>query len=134
MDPDDKGIELREVHDHEMLYTALKEKVIQGYSHYLTADDPYQAVSLFNQFKILCALRSGPFGVTHLNQLVQRILQENGLIQIDEHEPDHMYKGRPILITRNDYLLGLFNGDSGIIMPEPGMKNDELTAVFPLKI
>jgi len=133
MDPDDKGIELREVHDHEMLYTALKEKVIQGYSHYLTADDPYQAVSLFNQFKILCALRSGPFGVTHLNQLVQRILQENGLIQIDEHEPDHMYKGRPILITRNDYLLGLFNGDSGIIMPEPGMKNDELTAVFPLK-
>ena len=133
MDPDDKGIELREVHDHETLYTALKEKVIQGYSLYLSAPDPYQAVNLFNQFKILCALRSGPFGVTHMNQLVQRILQENGLIQIDERQPDHMYKGRPILITRNDYSLGLFNGDSGIILPEPGIKNGELKAIFPLK-
>jgi len=133
MDPDDKGIELREVYDQETLYAALKEKVIQGYSPYLSAHDPCQVVDLFNQFKILCVLRSGPFGVAHINQLAERILQENGLIRISERQPEHMYKGRPILITRNDYSQRLFNGDSGIILPEPGIKNGKLKAIFPLK-
>ncbi|MCJ7774406.1 MAG: exodeoxyribonuclease V subunit alpha [Desulfobacterales bacterium] len=133
LDPENKGIELGEVYNHESLYSAIKEKVIEGYSLYLTADDPYQAANLFNQFKILCALRSGPYGVVHINQLVQKILHENGLIKFNEREPDNMYKGRPVLITRNDYSLGLFNGDTGIILSEPGIKNGELKAVFPIK-
>ena len=28
------------------------------------------------------------------------------------------YRGRPLLITRNDYTLGLFNGDVGIVWDE----------------
>jgi exodeoxyribonuclease V alpha subunit len=29
------------------------------------------------------------------------------------------YRGRPVLITANDYPLGLFNGDVGIVLPDP---------------
>lgn len=133
MDPNNKGIGLQEIYEHETLFNALKEKVINGYSPYLTADNPHQAVNLFNRLKILCALRTGPFGVHAINQIVERILHEHGLIRIDAREPDAMYKGRPILITRNDYSLGLFNGDTGIILPVENAGNSELYAAFPDK-
>jgi len=132
IDSNDKGIDLKEVNDRKTLYEALKEKIVDMYTPYLTADDPYKAVKLFNQFKVLCALRSGIFGVDSINQFIQKILYENGLIQFDEQEPDSMYKGRPIIITHNDYSLGLFNGDIGIILPEFGSKTGDLRAIFPI--
>lgn len=38
------------------------------------------------------------------------------------HPRGDTYVGRPFLVRRNDYALGLFNGDSGVIVsaPEPG--------------
>ena len=39
------------------------------------------------------------------------------------------YRGQPIMITQNDYSLGLFNGDSGIVLPDP-TADDELRAFF----
>ena len=81
--------------------------------------------SLFDRFRILCALRDGPYGVHAINGVVEQILKENGLIQANER----WYRGRPILINRNDYNLHLFNGDVGVLLPDPE-SNHALRAFF----
>jgi exodeoxyribonuclease V alpha subunit len=48
-----------------------------------------------------------------LNRIVEAILAEQRLIQPGAR----WYPGRPILVTENDYTLGLFNGDIGILLP-----------------
>ena len=68
------------------------------------------------QFQILCALRRGPWGVEGLNQRIAQLLHEADLIPASEG----WYLGRPVLVTRNDYGLGLMNGDIGITLMRPG--------------
>lgn len=69
----------------------------------------------YNRFQLLCALRKGAFGVEGLNSLIEKALANKGLITLS----DYWYEGRPILITRNDYALGLMNGDIGITLSYP---------------
>lgn len=68
-----------------------------------------------SQFQVLCALRNGPFGVTGLNHRITEILNKRGLI----HATTTWYEGRPILVTKNDYRLGLMNGDIGMTLRYP---------------
>lgn len=65
------------------------------------------------RFQLLCALRKGPWGVEGLNRRIASLLAEAGLIDRTEG----WYAGRPVLMTRNDYGLGLMNGDIGITLP-----------------
>jgi exodeoxyribonuclease V alpha subunit len=95
------------------LLEALRPIVLQGCAEFLRASDVEQRFTAFEGFRILCALRRGPFGVETLNALVERILREARLIP-----PGQWYHGRPVMITRNDYNLKLFNGDVGIVLPE----------------
>ena len=69
----------------------------------------------FGSFQLLCALRQGPFGTEGLNRQISSILQKEGLVDAS-HE---WYEGRPVLVTRNDYNLGLMNGDVGIALRLP---------------
>jgi len=93
-----------------VLAGSIKESVIDGFRNYCACDDPLQALSCFDNFRILCALREGPFGVQALNALVEKLLGAEGLIE----SGDTWYHGRPIMIARNHYPLRLFNGDIGI--------------------
>ena len=92
------------------LADSIKESVIEGFREYCSCDDPLEALAFFDNFRILCALREGPFGVRALNELVEDALGAVGLIDPSER----WYHGRPIMITRNHYPLRLFNGDIGI--------------------
>lgn len=83
------------------------------------AETPRDAIERFNAYRILCAVRGGPAGVEKVNQWVEEILRTEGSIQ----RSGLHYKGRPIMVTRNDYSLGLFNGDVGIIWPDPEADN-----------
>ncbi|MFA7495880.1 MAG: exodeoxyribonuclease V subunit alpha [Acidithiobacillus sp.] len=78
----------------------------------------------YSHFRILCALRQGPWGVTGLNQAIENYLDQQGL----RTTPGIWYAGRPTLITRNDPQLGLSNGDIGIALPNPEGK---LRVYFP---
>ncbi|WP_428835353.1 hypothetical protein [Pseudomonas peli] len=69
----------------------------------------------FEDFQLLCAVRRGAWGVEGLNERVARVLHDAGLI--DSQQP--WYEGRPVLVTRNDYGLGLMNGDIGIALRLP---------------
>lgn len=93
-----------------------------------------KVLTAFDQFQLLCAVRKGPWGVEVLNERIAQALQRRGLL-----EQDHgWYEGRPVLVTRNDYSLGLMNGDIGIALrlPEPpdspgAIPRQVLRVVFP---
>ena len=121
-----KDIQWQELPRPESLFRGLKERIIRGFSGYLRATAPGEAFDLFNRFRILCALREGPFGVSSLNLLAEQVLRREGLIK----QEGRWYSGRPIMITRNDYSLKLFNGDVGIIFPD-FESNREPRAYFP---
>lgn len=65
--------------------------------------------------QILCALRKGNWGVQRLNVLVEAELVRVGLVKNSQE----FYPGKPIMLTTNDHQLGLYNGDIGIVMPDP---------------
>ncbi|WP_374317464.1 exodeoxyribonuclease V subunit alpha [Aquabacterium sp.] len=69
----------------------------------------------FDRFRLLCAVRDGDWGTTGLNLRVEKALSEAGLLQ----PKGEWYVGRPIMITRNDANLGVFNGDIGVVLPSP---------------
>ena len=107
------------------LKSALRKRVTAGFGEFLKASDPLAALAALAGFRILCALREGPFGVTGLNQLTEDILEEAGLIR----PQNPWYASRPIMITRNDYNLKLFNGDIGLLLPDSD--SGEPRAFFP---
>lgn len=63
-------------------------------------------------FQVLCAVRRGEWGVEGLNRRIARWLSAAGRIATG-HE---WYAGRPVLVTHNDYGLGLMNGDIGVTL------------------
>ena len=67
-----------------------------------------QLIEGFADFQVLCALRSGPWGVENLNLCISRWLGWG-------QEP--WYCGRPVMVTRNDANLKLMNGDVGLCLP-----------------
>jgi exodeoxyribonuclease V alpha subunit len=116
----------RDLPSPERLSRDLRKAVREGFAPYLQQSDPEAVFERLNAFRILCALREGPYGVRGLNYLVEQQLQREGLI----HPQGRWYRGQPILITQNDYTLRLFNGDVGVILPDPGA-DQELRAWFP---
>ena len=81
------------------------------------------------QFQVLCALRAGPWGVEGLNQHIAETLHKSDLISA----VTDWYVGRPVMVTRNDYGLGLMNGDIGITLDVPTDTGDAwvLKVAFP---
>lgn len=81
-------------------------------------DDPHTAwvkavLRAFDRFRILCAVHDGPWGDRALNHGVQRALAQAGLLQ----PAGEWFVGRPVMVTRNDAALGVFNGDVGVVLP-----------------
>lgn len=77
-----------------------------------------EVLQALGRFQLLCALRAGPQGVEGLNPRIASLLREQGLI---EAEQGGWYPGRPVLVTRNDYALGLMNGDVGVALSVPSV-------------
>ncbi|HET6697545.1 MAG TPA: exodeoxyribonuclease V subunit alpha [Nocardioidaceae bacterium] len=76
------------------------------------AGDGAGAVAALDRHRLLCAHREGPFGVRHWNRQAEHWLSEATGDPL--HSP--MYLGRPLLVTSNDYGLGLYNGDTGVVV------------------
>ncbi|MFZ1985898.1 MAG: ATP-binding domain-containing protein, partial [Desulfatitalea sp.] len=89
------------------------------------------AFARLNRFKILTAVRKGPYGVESMNQRVEKALRRQGRIPSMIHGASGWYPGRPVMITRNDYYHGLFNGDVGITLTRPGSPSNEMQVFFP---
>ena len=89
--------------------------IMPDMEHYMAAATPEEALQRFSQSQVLCGLRSGPWGVDNVNAALERCLKRLG------HDLSSPYcRGRPVLVTRNDYPNNLFNGDVGICWPDEG--------------
>jgi exodeoxyribonuclease V alpha subunit len=119
---------------HASLDAALQQ-MDAGYAAYreAVAADARQVAAIteaFGRFRVLCALREGPRGVAALNAAITRrfhaALDLPGLAQGPGASP--WFSGRPVLVTNNDYVLRLFNGDIGIALPDA---DGELLVHFP---
>ncbi|MCA8286710.1 AAA family ATPase [Burkholderia vietnamiensis] len=81
-----------------------------------TVPDPLPLFDALNCFRILCATRTGSRGAEHVNALVASHVRHAAHVPLAVGA--HWFTGRPIMVTRNDYALGLFNGDIGIALPD----------------
>ncbi|MET4430752.1 exodeoxyribonuclease V alpha subunit [Mycolicibacterium sp. 624] len=109
LEVDDPGPELRKVLVPQAL--AVRKAAMLG-------DGP-SALATLEEHRLLCAHRRGPHGVAHWNHQVERWLTE----ATGEPIWSAWYVGRPILVTANDYGLGLFNGDTGVALAgEAGLR------------
>ncbi|TDR53282.1 DNA helicase/exodeoxyribonuclease V alpha subunit [Halomonas ventosae] len=106
-------------HYLEVMQAAAPQAGADGEIDREALDDWARAVlAAHGQFQLLCALRRGPWGVEGLNERIRVALEKEGLIDTGEGRR-LWYPGRPVLVTSNDYGLGLMNGDIGITLALP---------------
>ncbi len=74
------------------------------------ADD---ALRSLGTFRLLCAHRRGPYGVSTWTTRIESWLSAEAA---DFDPEDRWYVGRPLLVNENDYELRLNNGDTGVIV------------------
>lgn len=67
----------------------------------------------FDRFRVLCAVHDGDWGTRGLNSSIQKALANAGLLR----PQGEWFAGRPVMVTRNDAELGVFNGDVGVALP-----------------
>ncbi len=82
------------------------------------------ALAALATFRILCAHRRGPYGVTTWTTRMEDWLADE-IPGFSAQE--RFYVGRPLLVTENDYELGLHNGDTGVVVRTGA---DRVVAVF----
>lgn len=81
----------------------------------LTGDGAW-TLEVLDRHRLLCAHREGPHGVRHWNRQVEAWLTE----ATGDPLWDEWYAGRPVLVTANDYGLGIHNGDTGVCAVRDG--------------
>lgn len=74
-----------------------------------------EVIQYFETFRLLCAVREGDWGVAGVNRVLETWFESQGLLK----RQGEWYPGRPVMVTRNDYGMGVFNGDIGICLPDP---------------
>ena len=106
-------IALSELEQPSDLKEIIAEKVDRYYARLVRNSAPEEAFKILREFRILAAHRRGPWGIEYLNQLVEEILSRKKLVP----KYQQWYAGKPVMVNVNDYSLGLYNGDTGICLP-----------------
>lgn len=75
---------------------------------------PEHVYGLLRAHGVLCAHRTGPYGAATLNGAVESELRRRGRIA----EPGSWFRGRPVMVQRNDYAARLYNGDLGVTLAD----------------
>lgn len=97
-------IRLRTLPSRDTLEAELKRTpAISDLRDALTLDEPGEILSALGRSRVLCPTRQGPYGLESINTLIEDQLAS-------------ARRTRPVVLTRNDHALQLFNGDSGLIM------------------
>lgn len=91
----------------------------------LTESEPNAMLAALGRSRILCPLRRGPFGVDAINEIIEGILDSEGVIRAR----GMLYERRPIVLTRNDHDLQLYNGDSGVVARD--LRSSAMQVFFP---
>ena len=99
------------------VHRAVRAAVLGPATDVVTASrrgDATTALAAMRRVQLLCAHRAGPHGVATWRTLIEQWLAQ----EIEGYVPHGWYAGRPLLVTANDYNLGLFNGDTGVVVAD----------------
>ncbi|HEU0278049.1 MAG TPA: exodeoxyribonuclease V subunit alpha [Rhodanobacteraceae bacterium] len=115
------GVSLESAGPRQLVATAA-----EAYLPVATADSPAAALAAARRYRVLTALRRGPAGCLALDHAIAAaIVRRLGLA------PDaRWWRGRLVLITANRPELGLYNGDTGVVFPDPDDPRRALKAWF----
>ena len=120
----------REGDQVSLLKTDLIDAIVERYALFLSYvkdnADIHTIFAAFNQFQVLCSNRHGEHGVININEQVEHKLTQQGKIKIT----GQWYEGRPVMVTKNDTSMQLYNGDIGLYLYD---KNAAKYVVFFLK-
>ena len=83
--------------------------VEDGFKGFVTSTKPEEALGHLNDFRVLCALRSGAYGADRINDYILKALAGSAA---------HPSCPVPLMIAKNDRSLGVANGDVGVLMPD----------------
>ena len=114
------------IHSQEpaQLNEILDRYIIPNVEKTVSATSVDAAWQSLHEYACLVPNRKGYAGVEWLNQKIEQVLSHRySWIQMNK-----AYQGKAIMITQNDYSLGLYNGDIGIIWPD---NNGDFWAFFP---
>ncbi len=85
------------------------------YKEYIEEEDIKTALQKLNRVRVLCVTREQDHSVAETNKRIEKILageyKESSLFS----PKSGFYHNQPIIITKNDYDLGVNNGDVGLI-------------------
>jgi exodeoxyribonuclease V alpha subunit len=117
-----EGIELVEVADDaqpgpQQIGGVLADVQTSGAALHAAAarGDVPAALEALDRHRLLCAHRHGPRGAQHWSEVAARWIAE---AHSPEPRGDGRYAGEPLLVTANDYDLGLYNGDTGVVVDD----------------
>ena len=99
--------------DFEAMMESITDRVKQASG----IDDVKKMLDFWKQQIWLTVVRRGLSGSDRLNRLAEQSLATKRTVRMKQG----WYNGRPVIITRNDYDLGVYNGDFGVCM----MSDDE---------
>lgn len=106
------GISIQSIEKKSEMLEKIDELVKKKLWDYLASEDIETAIERLFDFVILCAHRQGQWGAetigTFIDQAMKRKLGERS-------DRAGLYHGKPIMISKNDVDLNLFNGDIGIV-------------------
>lgn len=98
------------------------EHISSEYAAYLLCNDVHEAMSTFESFRVLCAVKQGATGVEGINQAIANQLVSQGKLV-----GTGLVHGMPVMVSANHLELKLFNGDIGLIW---GNSRGELRVYF----
>ena len=87
---------------------SIDDLIKSGFNRLNSSTSPSEALAALGDFKILCAHNQGQYGVDHWNERAKSLL-------VNAEETPY-----PVVVGANDYSVGLFNGDDGVIMDSKG--------------
>lgn len=101
---------LFEEEDIRLLTESVTEKLKKASS----LNKPMDLLQFWKESTWLTVLRRGLTGTDRLNRLAEQQIALQRLVMME----DGWYHGRPVIITQNDYNLGVFNGDLGVCVKD----------------
>lgn len=106
----DKNITIDIDYDEDLF----KENALK-YMQYIEEADIKEALRKLNNVRFLCVTREHDNSVAEINKKIEKLLKYNIRTSSVFNPKEGFYENQPVIITRNDYALGVFNGDVGLI-------------------
>lgn len=130
-----KDDQIRDIHWNPVasareIHRRLPPTILEGYRDGLAAAEPGRALAHLSRFRVLCTVNKGFCGVAAINRLAEQVLRQARLITGGNTPAEPWYAGRPVLVTANDYRLGLFNGDIGLTVAVDDADRRRLAVCF----